>query len=182
MTDETPTAPVNAEAPILDTDWKDKYLRTLAEMENMRKRMQKERQEMTRFSIENAISEFLPAIDNFENALRFAEGAGGEVKSWAMGFEMILSQFKEVLHNHGIVAFHSEGNTFDALHHEAVEIVETNDHPNGIILQEFSKGYKSSGRTIRPARVKVAKRPEITTNAALDAEEIIQNEQVNYDI
>jgi molecular chaperone GrpE len=138
-------------------DWKDKYFRALAEMENMRKRMQKERQEMARFSIENAIGEFLPAIDNLENALRFVETAGGEVKNWAIGFEMILSQFKEVLHNHGIVSYHSEGNMFSAELHEAVEIVETEDFPDGTILHEFTKGYKSASRTVRPARVKVAK-------------------------
>lgn len=143
-----------------EEDWKDKYLRTLAEMENMRKRMQKERHEMTRFGIENAISEFLPAIDNLENALHFAEGANVEVKSWAMGFQMILSQFKEVLHSHGIVSFHSEGNFFDPASHEAVEIVETTDHPDGMILQEFAKGYKSIARVIRPARVKVVKHPQ----------------------
>src|SRR5690242_15227763 len=81
--------------PLRETpeEWKDKYLRAIAEMENMRKRLQKERQEMMRFGIENAIAEFLPAIDNFENALRFAEGANPEVKSWALGFEMLLSQF-----------------------------------------------------------------------------------------
>src|SRR5579872_5569783 len=140
-------------------DWKDKYLRALAEQENMRKRVQKEKQEMARFGIENAISEFLPAIDNFENALRFAANASGEVKTWATGFEMLLSQFKEVLHNHGIVSFHSEGNTFDPGFHEAVEIVETTDHPDGTVVQEFTKGYKSASRTIRPARVKVAKHP-----------------------
>ena len=154
-----------------EEDWKDKYLRALAEMENGRKRMQKERQEVARFGIENAITEFLPAIDNFENALRFAEGAAGEVKSWAMGFEMILSQFKEVLHNHGIVSFHSEGNTFDPQNHEAVEIVETADYPDGSILQEFTKGYKSASRTIRPARVKVAKHPQKIDIPAEIAEE-----------
>jgi molecular chaperone GrpE len=72
---------------------------------------------------------------------------------------MILSQFKEVLHNHGIVSFHSEGNAFDAQLHEAVEIVETSDYPDGTILHEFTKGYKSTFRTVRPARVKVAKHP-----------------------
>ena len=160
-----------------ESDWKDKYLRTLAEMENMRKRMQKERQDMTRFGIENAIGEFLPAIDNFENALRFAESAGGEVKVWALGFEMILTQFKEVLHNHGIVSFHSEGNTFDPLIHEAVETVETEDHPDGMVLQEFSKGYKSATRTVRPARVKVAKHPQkLEIPAPQEGEEIEINE------
>ena len=158
MTEEQITEPPKATEET--ADWKDKYLRTLAEMENMRKRMQKERQEMARFGIENAIGEFLPAIDNLENALRFVETAGGEVKNWAIGFEMILYQFKEVLHNHGIVSFHSEGNAFDAQLHEAVEIVETQDFPDGTILHEFTKGYKSASRTVRPARVKVAKHPQ----------------------
>lgn len=164
----------NQETPIEETtpaaepleeqiDWKDKYLRTLAEAENMRKRMQKEKHEIARFGIENAIAEFLPAIDHFENALRMAETGNGDVKNWALGFEMILTQFKEVLHNHGIVAFHSEGNAFDPEYHDAVEILETTESPDGTILQEFTKGYKSASRTIRPARVKVAKTP-ITQN------------------
>jgi molecular chaperone GrpE len=157
------------------TDWKDKYIRTLAEMENMRKRMQKDRQEMVRFGIENAIAEFLPAIDNLENALRFASEASGEVKNWAVGFEMILSLFKEILHNHGIVSFHSEGNTFDPLAHEAVEITETTDHPDGMVLHEFTKGYKSASRTIRPARVKVAKHPQKETSSVSEEETITQN-------
>jgi molecular chaperone GrpE len=181
MTEENPnTEPQEQFQVPPQEDWKDKYLRALAEQENMRKRVQKEKQEMARFGIENAISEFLPAIDNFENALRFAENASGDVKNWAMGFEMILSQFKEVLHNHGIVSFHSEGNTFDPQFHEAVEIVETTDHPDGTVVQEFTKGYKSAGRTIRPARVKVAKHPlKIETPADIqndaEPETITQN-------
>lgn len=150
-------------------DWKSKYLRVLADQENMRKRVQKEKQEMIGFGIENAIAEFLPAIDNMENALRFGMSASGEVKNWATGFEMILSQFKEVLHNHGIVSFHSEGNTFDPEFHEAVEITETDEHPDGTIIHEFAKGYKSANRTIRPARVKVAKHPQPVEKTIDDA-------------
>lgn len=144
---------------VQEENFQEKYVRSIAEMENMRKRMQREKQEMVRFGIENAIAEFLPTIDNFENALRHADAATGEIKSWATGFQMILAQFKEVLHNHGIAAFHSEGNPFDPTYHEAVEIVETEEHPEGTILQEFTKGYKSPTRVIRPARVKVAKQP-----------------------
>lgn len=139
-------------------DYKNKYLRVLAELENTRKRMQKEKHETVRFGIENAIGEFLPVIDNFENALKFADNSSEELKNWASGFQMILSKFKDVLHNHGIVAFHSEGNLFDPHHHEAVEIIHSDEHPDGTILQEFSKGYKSATRTIRPARVKVSKK------------------------
>lgn len=172
MAEEEKQQETSQEAPIEGLeDWKDKYLRTLAEMENMRKRMQKEKYETARWSIENAIAEFLPAIDHFENALRFAEGASGEVKSWAMGFEMILSQLKEVLHNHGIIAFHSTGNIFDPQFHEAVEIVETEEHPNGAIIQEFTKGYKSATRTLRAARVKIAKHSKKTEIPAPEAAE-----------
>lgn len=171
MTEEE--KPAELELPS-EEDWKNKYLRSLAERENLRKRVQKEKQEMVQFGIENAISEFLPAIDNYENALRFAESSSPEVKSWAMGFEMILSQFKEVLHNHGIVSYHSEGNTFDPAVHEAVEIVETTDQPDGMIMQEFTKGYKSAHRTIRPARVKVAKHPQKSQPAADDVEDEIK--------
>jgi molecular chaperone GrpE len=163
---------------VIEENWKDKYLRALAEQENMRKRIGREKQEMVSFGIENAIAEFLPAIDNFENALRFAEHGEGAVKNWAIGFEMILSQFKEVLYNHGIVSFHSEGNHFDPQVHEAVEIVETTEHPDGTIMHEFTKGYKSATRTIRPARVKVAKHPQViaTENAVAEESTIIQRE------
>lgn len=156
--EETPPPELKQDLPP-EENWKEKYLMTLAEMENMRKRMQKERHEMSKFGIENTIAEFLPAMDNFENALRFATHASAEVKNWATGFEMILSQFKEVLVNNGIQPFSSVGTLFNPTMHEAVEMIETSESPDGTIIQEFTKGYKSSTRTIRPARVKVAKSP-----------------------
>jgi len=161
-----------------ETDWKDKYFRALAEMENMRKRMQKERQEVTRFAIENAIGEFLPVIDNFETALRLAKATEGDVKNWAIGFEMMLSQFKEVLQGHGIFSFHSEGTTFDAQLHEAVEIIETTDFPDKTIIQEFTKGYKSDTRTLRPARVKVAKNSSAPKSESVTPD-VVSEEKIN---
>ncbi len=163
------------EATAKETDYKDKYLRTLAELENTRKRMQKEKQESIKFAIENAIGEFLPSLDNFEKALQFADKASDEVKNWASGFQMILSSLKEVLYNHGIVAFHSVGNRFDPHYHEAVEIIETDEAEDSIILEEFAKGYKSATRTIRPAQVKVAK------NIPVKGEELENNEKEKQD-
>ncbi|KPK33267.1 MAG: hypothetical protein AMS24_01700 [Chlamydiae bacterium SM23_39] len=138
-------------------DYKDKYFRVLAELENMRKRMQKEKQETIKFAIENIICEFLPILDNFENAIKFSQTTSEEIKTWATGFKMIQSQFKDLLHNYGVVSFHSEGNQFDPSFHEAMEILETDEHQDGTILKEFIKGYKNENRTIRPAKVKVAK-------------------------
>ncbi len=138
---------------------KDRYLRLLAESENTRKRMQKEKQEMIRFSAENVIAEFLLPMDNLENALRFAEHASQETANWAKGFHMILEQFKDVLGNHGVTPFVSKGELFDPHLHEAVETEFTDTVKDGFILEEYVKGYKSRERVIRPSRVKVAKKP-----------------------
>ncbi|NGX59869.1 MAG: Protein GrpE [Chlamydiae bacterium] len=143
-----------------EEDFQDKYIRLLAEMENSRKRLLKEKHEMTRFAIENVIAEILLPIDTLENALGFTEQMSEDTRNWAKGFEMILNQFKEILESHNVVAFHSEGEQFDPHRHEAVEIEETTKHENGTILQEFLKGYKSGDRILRAARVKVAKAPK----------------------
>ncbi len=140
-------------------DYKEKYLRLLADVDNTRKRMQKERQEMTRFSVENVIGEILEPIDNLENALQFTQHMSEETRNWAQGFTMILGQFKEVLSNHGVTAFQSEGKMFDPHLHYAIETEETLEKPAGTILKEYVKGYRSKERTVRHARVKVAALP-----------------------
>src|SRR5579863_6834236 len=80
-------------------EYKEKYLRLLADVDNTRKRMQKEKQEMTRFAVDNVISEILGPIDNLENALQFTQHMSDEMRNWAQGFLMILGQFKDVLAN-----------------------------------------------------------------------------------
>jgi molecular chaperone GrpE len=145
------------------TEFKEKYFLSLAELENTRKRLQKEKQEMTKFAAESIILEFLTPIDNLENALSFTDQMSPETKNWAMGFNMLLSQFKDVLSSNGVSAFHVKGEQFDATRHEAVEAEETDSAKEGTILQEFLCGYKKADRIIRPARVKVAKKPKEET-------------------
>ena len=140
-------------------DYKDKYFLTLAEIENMRKRLQKEKQDMTRFAIENVIAEFLTPLDNLENALGFTDQMSQETRNWAIGFNMLLAQFKDVLNTHGVTSFSSMGMEFDPNLHEAVEIEESSAHKEGLIIHEFLKGYKRGDRVLRPARVKVSKLP-----------------------
>ncbi|WP_213105508.1 nucleotide exchange factor GrpE [Candidatus Protochlamydia amoebophila] len=139
------------------TEYKDKYLRLLADSENARKRLQKERQEISRYALENMVVDFLKPLDNLENALKFAQGMSDEVKNWAFGFQMILTQFKDVLASNGITALESQGTFFDPHLHEAIEMVETDSYAPGIIVEENVRGYKMGDRMIRPARVKVAK-------------------------
>lgn len=145
-------------------EYKEKYLRVLAEMDNMRKRMQKEKQEMTRFAVENVIGEILTPIDNLENALQFTQNLSEEMRNWAQGFQMILGQFKDVLSNHGVTPFQSEGKQFDPHMHFAIETEETEEKPDGTILKEYVKGYRSGEHIVRPARVKVAVLPVAKKN------------------
>ncbi len=140
-------------------EYKEKYLRLLAEIDNTRKRMQKEKQEMTRFALDNVIAEILGPIDNLENALQFTQHLSEEMRNWAKGFLMILGQFKDVLANHGVASFHSEGKQFDPQMHHAIETEATGDKPEGTILKEYIKGYKNGDHVIRPASVKVAVAP-----------------------
>lgn len=156
MTEE----PLQPPAPPVEEviDYKDKYLRLLADVENMRKRMQKEKQESLKFGIENILADLLAPLDNFENALKFADQMPAEVRNWALGFQMILGQFKEILAQSGVTSFVSVGEIFDPIKHEAVEMEETEETTAGTILQEFVKGYRCGERIIRPARVKVAKK------------------------
>lgn len=140
-------------------EFKEKYFMSLAESENFRKRMFKEREEVVQHAIANVLSEFLQPLDNFEKALGFADKMSPEVKNWAMGFQMILGEMHQALTNHGVIGYNSLGMEFNPDFHEAVEVEETSEHPPGKILLEYSKGYKLGKRTLRPARVKVAKEP-----------------------
>lgn len=139
---------------------KDKYLRILAESENARKRLIKEKQEQIQYAVKNVICDFLTPIDQMENALKHAAGqASQETKQWVMGFEMILAHFRDALSANNVTPYTSVGNAFDAHLHEAVEMVVTDEHPDGIVVEESIKGYKMGDKVIRPARVKVAKSP-----------------------
>ncbi len=145
-------------------EYKDKYLRQLAETENMRKRLQKEKQEMTQYAMGNILTEFLNPIDHMEIALKHTENSSDDVKHWALGFKMILTQFKDVLTTNGVSAIESVGKPFDHNVHEAIEMVETADQKPGTIVEELVKGFKLGDKVIRPARVKVAKAPAESKN------------------
>lgn len=136
----------------------DRYLRLLAETENARKRMLKEKSELQAYAKENLVCEFLTPIDLFENAMKASENVADEVKNWMIGFEMILTQFKDVLAQNDIRPIHAMGQKFDPHLHEALEAVEHDDHPINTIIQEYVRGYRMGERVIRPSKVKVTKK------------------------
>lgn len=142
-------------------DFKDKYFRALAETENTRKRLQKEKIESQSFAIQDVVLDFLQPLDHFEQALNAAQNASDDVKHWAIGFRMILQQLKQVIVDNGVTAFDSVGESFDPHLHEAIETEENSAFAEGTVIQEFTKGYKMGTRIMRPAKVKVATAPKV---------------------
>lgn len=141
-------------------EYKDKYFRALAEAENTRKRLQKEKIESQSFAIQDVVLDFLQPLDHFEQALNASQNASDEIKHWAIGFRMILQQLKQVIQDNGITPFESVGEMFDPHIHEAIETEENQNFSEGTVIQEFTRGYKMGTRVIRPAKVKVATAPK----------------------
>lgn len=136
----------------------DLYLRQRADLENFRKRSQRDKEELARFANESIIREFLPGLDNLERAVDHARQAGGG-EGLLEGVEMTLGQFRRTLEKFGAVPFDSAGVPFDPSRHEAMGQLESAEHPPNTVVQEMQKGYLLNDRLLRPALVMVAKSP-----------------------
>ncbi len=130
----------------------DKWLRTMAEYENFRKRSQKEKEAIYTDSKSDIAAKFLPVLDNFERAAVSTEDFEGYKK----GIEMTVKQLLEVFAGMGIESFGEKGDTFDPNIHNGVMHVEDEELPENSIADVFMKGYKMGDKVIRHATVKVA--------------------------
>lgn len=141
---------------------KDLYLRAHAEMENLKKRTAKEKEEFTKYSQESLILSLLPAVDNLERALEAAKNDQGSTNASALeaGVALILKQFLETLEKAGVKPVEARGTPFDPHFHHAVMQVETADLPEGTVVEVLQKGYLLKDRLLRPAMVKVATAPK----------------------
>ena len=137
---------------------KDKYLRALADTDNVRKRMRQQCEDTIRLQRENLLRNLLPITDNLERAVDAARG-GGNGKPIVEGVEMVLRSLLDFLRNHGVSPRESVGQPFDPQFHEAVDHVESGEHPPNTVISEFHRGYQVGERVLRPARVAVAKAP-----------------------
>lgn len=136
----------------LAEDYLTRLQRLQADFENFRRRVTKEKEDFAKYASESLICSMLPILDNFERAL-----ASGESGNLLTGVEMIFRQFKEVLEKEGLCPINAVDNPFDPNCHEAVMQVETDEHPDNTVIEEFQKGYLLKDKVIRPAMVKVAK-------------------------
>ncbi len=134
----------------------DVRLRSLAESDNTRKRLEKEKEDFRRFAAEKVLAELLPALDNLDLALQYSPQEDG-CKNFVVGVQMTHKAFMETLENNGLLPVGREGEVFDPQLHEAVEQKEAAHVPAGQIVQVTRQGYILNGRLLRPAKVVVSK-------------------------
>jgi molecular chaperone GrpE len=183
MADETvetaapETADPVAEATREAAQYKDKLLRTLAEMENLRKRTEREVLDARAYGIAGFARDVLAVADNMHRALEaigpdLREGADPKVKALIEGVELTERELMKILERNGVRKFSPQGEKFDPNFHQAMYEVPTSDQPPGYVAQVIQAGYMLGERVLRPALVAVSKAPPKSSandNAQSDA-------------
>jgi molecular chaperone GrpE len=132
-------------------------VRQLADLDNARKRIERERREDTARITVHVIEPLLPVLDAFERAL--AAHSDPAYEDYRKGFELIYRQLLEALGRFGVERIEAVGRPFDPHVHQAVERVESSEHEDGTVVEDLRHGYKLRERVLRPALVRVAFRP-----------------------
>lgn len=137
-------------------DLRDRSVRTLADFDNFRKRMERERNELRRYALTEPLRDLLDVVDNLERAV----SASGTLEDLKAGVEMTLRQMLDILRQYGVREVVAQGEPFDPNLHEAVDREEKSDIETPEVVEELQRGYLLHERLLRPARVKVAVPPE----------------------
>ncbi len=137
-------------------EYYNKWLKVHAEYDNTRKRIEKEKTDHMKFANEGIISQLFPIVDNFDMALAAMETAKDK-EAVMDGIKLVQKEFHRILDENGAEKIKTVGEKFDPYVHEAVSAVETDEHPDGMILEEVRAGYTLNKRLLRPAKVRVAK-------------------------
>lgn len=133
-------------------EWKNRYMRALADFENFRKRSEREKTEFFKYALAGTFKDLLPILDNFDRALDHAE----EGDDFHKGVLLIYKQLFDMLKKAGLRPIEDRNVTFDPNIHEAVIREENDSVPNQTVLEVLQKGYFLHDRLLRPALVKVA--------------------------
>jgi molecular chaperone GrpE len=137
----------------------DRLLRLAADFENFKKRAVREKEDWTKFANEDLIRAILPFIDNLERAVNHAQKVA-DTGVLIEGVRLTIQQLLQALNKFGLSSFQSVGKPFDPAVHEAMLVVETDEHEPNQVVEEFQKGYLLNDRLLRPATVSVSKTPE----------------------
>jgi molecular chaperone GrpE len=141
----------------------DRALRFAAEMENLKKRLEREKAELLQFANENLIKELLPVVDNLELALEHGRQAETPA-SFLEGIELVLQGFLKALARFGVTPLVAVGQPFDPAYHNALMQEAAPEVPDSTVLKELQKGYMMHSRLLRPAMVVVARNNEETSS------------------
>jgi len=137
----------------------DRLLRALAEVENVKRRTQREREEYVRYANESLLRDLVPVLDNLDRALEAAR-AIGEASSVVGGVELIQRELIKVLERAGVTRYSALGQPFDPTRHEAIARVVSVDAKPGTVVGETLPGYQLHNRVLRAALVSVAAAPD----------------------
>ncbi len=156
-TGEAGGAPGAGDAALREENQKlrDQYLRSRADFENFRRRVEREKAEYFRYALADTLREILPVLDNFERALEH-ETAGSDFRT---GVEMIYKQLADLLARGGLKAIDPAGEPFDPTYHEAIARHETTEVEPHLVVDVLQKGYLLHDRLLRPAMVRVSVAP-----------------------
>ncbi len=136
---------------------KDQLLRSLADLQNFRRRAQQEKEELRKFATESLVRQLIPVLDNFERTIGAIE-SGASKEAVLEGVRAVDRQLRSALEAVKLEKINALGSLFDPEHHEAITTEHSEEHPDDTVIEEIEPGYKMADRVVRPARVKVAKR------------------------
>ncbi len=136
-----------------------KSLMAHADLDNARKRLERERGEIVKFAAEQILLKMIALVENLDRAVDSATNAK-DTNSILKGLQMIQAQFHDLLSVNGVRKIETKGQSFNPLFHEAVEVVESNDSPENTILEELQPGYTLTGKVIKHAFVRVSRKKE----------------------
>lgn len=138
---------------------RDHYLRTAAELENVRKRAERDTAAARKYGVERLAADLLGVRDSLELGLAAAADDNAEIKTVVEGMELTLKQLTDVLERYGVSVVNPAGEVFNPEFHEAMTTQESTDHAPNTVMQVLQKGYQLHDRLLRPALVVVAKAP-----------------------
>ena len=153
------------------TEANEKYLRTYADFDNYRKRMQRDLADFRLYANEQLALELLPVIDHLGMALKHAGVADENAQGLQQGVELVYKQLRDVLEKFGIKSFESWGEPFDPAKHDAMMQVERDDVPANMVVQVMNEGYLYHDKVLRHAKVGVSKRPKEETEESIFEEQ-----------
>lgn len=144
------------------SEWQDRFLRKAADLENYRKRAEKEKADLMTLAKSSVLIEFLPLADGCERALESFDASretSEALRQYREGIELLYKQLLDTLSRTGVVPIEAEGKPFDPHFHEAISREETAEHPDNTVLKELRRGYLFKGKLLRPAQVIVSVHP-----------------------